>query len=75
MPASSRKLRVQYFPAGQTNYSTKEFQRTLEFLEDAGYICRKAAVLRESMKRTLIFKGSVRPNRKYKMLDILKAEI
>ena len=58
MPASSRKYRVQRFPAVQLNYFIQEFQRTLEFLADAGYICRKGAVLRDSIKWTLIFKGS-----------------
>jgi len=56
-------------------YFIQEFQSTLEFLADAGYICREAAVLRDSIQRTLISKASVCPNRKFKMFDILKAQI
>jgi hypothetical protein len=75
MPASCRKFRVRCFPAVQLNYFIQEFQSTLEFLADAGYICRKAAVFRDRIKWTLIFKGSVCLNQKIKMFNILKVEI
>ena len=52
-PEESIQLRVRCFPAVHLNYFTQEFQSALEFLADAGYICRKAAVLRDCIKWTL----------------------
>jgi hypothetical protein len=75
MNAFGRKFRAQCFPTVQFNYFIQEFQSTPEFLADAGYVSRKAAVLRDSIKWTLIFKRSVCLNEKFEMFDILKTEI